>query len=69
MVSKDLKNFSSCAVLCFLLGISPASATDAISWDNLKEEAEKASEGSTINVTKDVVANGNSIELLQKVLQ
>lgn len=68
MVSKDLKNFSSCAVLCFLLGISPASATDAISWDNLKEEAEKASEGSTINVTKDVVANGNSIELLQKVL-
>lgn len=68
MVSKDFKKISSCAVLCFLLGISPVSAADVVSWENLKDEAENAADGSTINVKNDITANGSSIGMLQKVL-
>ena len=68
MVVKNLAKLSSCAVLCFLLGITPVGAADIESWDNLKEEAENAADGSTVTVTKDITATGSSIGLLQKVL-
>lgn len=68
MVLKRLSEMSSCVVLCFLLGIMPASSAEITSWDNLKDEAEKAADGSTVSVTSDITANGSTIGLLQKVL-
>ena len=68
MVVKKFAKLSSCAVLCFLLGIMPASGTDITSWENLRDEAENASEGSILNITEDITADGSSIGLLQKVL-
>ena len=68
MVVKKFAKLSSCAVLCFLLGIMPASGADITSWENLRDEAENASEGSILNITEDITADGSSIGLLQKVL-
>lgn len=39
------------------------------SWGNLKNEADNASEGSTINIINDITADGSSIGFLQKVLK
>lgn len=68
MVVKRLANLSSCAVLCFLLGIMPATAADITSWENLKDEAERAQDGAVLNITEDISADGSTIGLLQKVL-